>query len=83
MAAEPHAPDFTPGEMEIAEQTSTYHVFDALVRWGSLTTAALLLFLTIMFCTRAGFIGAAVPTAILVAIGVAVLRKAPTSLETH
>lgn len=83
MAAEPHAPDFTPGEMEIAEQASTYGVFDNLVRWGSLGVAALILFLTILFCTRAGLIGALVPTVILLGVGIFVLRKAPNSLETH
>lgn len=83
MAAEPHAASaHTPGEMEIVEQTSTYHVFDNLVRWGSLAVAALVLFLSIMFCTRAGFLGAAVPTVILLIAGVVALRKAPTSLET-
>ena len=84
--AEPHAaPDHAHASpsMEIVEQRSTYHAFDGLVRWGSLAVAALILFLTLMFCTGAGFFGAAVPAAILVAVGVFALRKAPTSIDAH
>lgn len=81
--ASDHAPQYDRGEMEIVEQTSTYGVFDNLVRWGSLGVAALILFLTIQFCTRAGLIGALVPTLILVAVGGFALRKAPTSVDTH
>lgn len=83
-SAEPHADsDHAPEHMEITEQRSTYQAFDGLVRWGSLAIAALLLFLTVVFCTRAGFFGALIPTAILVAAGVFALRKQPTSLDKH
>lgn len=71
-----------PGHMDITEQTSTYHVFDGLVRWGGLVVASIVLFLTLLCCTKVGFIGAAVPTAVLVVAGFLFLR-APTSLETH
>ena len=79
MSAEPTAPHSE--SMDITEQTSTYHVFDGLVRWGGLAVASLVLFLTLLCCTAVGFIGALVPVAILVAAGVWFLR-APTSLET-
>ncbi len=80
MAAQPHASDDT-ASMEITEQRSTYRVFDGLVRWGSLGVAALLLFLTLLFCTRVGFFGALVPTGVMVIAGVVALRKPPTSLD--
>ena len=82
MAAQPHASD-DHASMEITEQRSTYQVFDGLVRWGSLGVAALLLFLTLLFCTRVGFFGALVPTAIMLGAGLFALRKQPTSLDKH
>jgi hypothetical protein len=78
-----HETQFHPGEMPIGEQTSTFHVFDNLVRFGSLGVACAILFLTLMFCTPAGFAGAAIPTVIVAVGGFFLLRRAPTSLETH
>ena len=84
---EPHAasPDddaYERGDMEIREHRSTYRAFDGLVRFGGLGVAGLLLFLTLMFCTTVGFIGAAVPTAILLVAGGVFLRKQPASVDT-
>ena len=84
--AEPHAAhpqaDHTRGDMEIGEHRSTYRAFDGLVRFGSLAVAGLLLFLTLMFCTRVGFIGAVVPVAIMLAAGAVFLRNKPASVDT-
>ena len=85
--AEPHAAHsddaaYTRGEMQIVEHKATYKAFDVLLRYGSLAIAVLVLFLTLMFCTGVGFIGAAAPAVILLAIGLVVLRKAPPSTET-
>ena len=83
--AEPHAAhpdDASTDAMEIDEQRSTYRAFDSLVRFGSLGVAALLLFLTLNFCTRVGFIGAAVPTVILLGAGLVFLRAKPASVDT-
>ena len=79
VAYDPKAPR---GEMAIPEQSSTYRAFDGLVRWGSLGVAALILFLTLNFCTRAGFFGALIPSVILVGAGVAFLRSKPPSIDT-
>ena len=81
MSAQPHAAS-EDGAMEITEQRATYRVFDVLVRWGSLGVASAILFLTLLFCTAVGFFGALVPTLILLGAGVAVLRKAPPSIDT-
>ena len=84
MAAEPTT-DHSRGHMDISEQTSTFeNVFDkGLLRMGSLAVACLILFLTIAFCTAAGWFTALIVTGIVALIGAVVLRKAPTSAETH
>ncbi len=74
---------FTQGEMPIEEQTSTYHVFDGLVRWGSLVVGCIVLFLAMTFCTSLGFMTAAICTAVLGGLGFVALKGKPTSLETH
>jgi hypothetical protein len=71
------------GEMDIAEQVSTFAFFNAMTKWGSLFVAALVLFLTLWFCTGAGFVGAAVTAAVLVAVGVVLLRDKPQSAAAH
>jgi hypothetical protein len=62
------------GEMDVTEQTATYEFVMRLTKWGSLTTAALVLFLTLWFCTGAGFFGAFATGVVLVALGVIFLR---------
>lgn len=76
-----NAAPFHHGEMPINEQTSTYHFFDKLWRWGGLTVAAFVLFLVMMFCTGSGFIGSAMAAVVVAIVGFFVLKK-PTSLET-
>ena len=45
------ASEYHRGDMDIHEQTSTYHLFVMLTKWGSLSLAALLVFLVLVFCT--------------------------------
>lgn len=68
------ASEYHRGEMDIHEQAKTYEFVMALTKWGSLTVAALVLFLTLWFCTPAGFLGALVTAVVAVVIGVFVLR---------
>jgi len=77
------AHDHTRGEMNIAEQVSTFEFFNSLTKWGSLFIGTLVLFLTLWFCTGVGFGGAAVTAAIVVAAGVALLRDKPESAAAH
>lgn len=81
-AADDDANAYLHGRMEIEEQDSTYRAFDGLVRFGGLGIGALVLFLTVLFCTKAGFFGALVPTAILLAAGGFALRKPKPSIDT-
>ena len=69
---------FHHGAMDIREQRSTYDFFMGLTKWGSLAVAALLLFLTLAFCTPTGVGGAIVVSAIVLALGAWVLRKRQT-----
>lgn len=69
-----HASDYVHGEMEISEQTATYGLFGALTKWGSLFIAVVILFPTLLFCTKAGFGGALAASVILIAAGVLLLR---------
>jgi hypothetical protein len=68
------ASDHHRGEMDIAEQVSTFELFNTLTKWGSLVVGSLVLFLTLWFCTPAGFGGAAITAVIVVALGVTLLR---------
>ncbi len=68
------ASDYHRGQMDIQEQTKTYAFVMGLTKWGSLALAALVLLLTLWFCTEAGFLGAFVATVVLVAAGVFFLR---------
>jgi hypothetical protein len=66
--------DYHRGEMDIHEQAATYEMVMGLTKWGSLTIAALVLFLTLWFCTGTGFLGALITAAVVIALGVFVLR---------
>jgi hypothetical protein len=67
--------DYHRGEMDIHEQQSTFHGFSLLTKWGSLIFAVGTLFLTLWFCTDAGFLGALISSAVLGVIGFLVLRE--------
>lgn len=67
--------DYHRGDMDIAEQTATYHLIMGITKWGSLATAALLLFLALMFCTATGFMGSAAWTVAVLVVGILLLRE--------
>jgi hypothetical protein len=67
--------DYTRGEMIIEEHEKTYSGFLKMTKWGSLYIAALLVLLTVWFCTPGGFLGAAVAAVILVALGTLALSE--------
>lgn len=70
-----HGSSYTPGEMDIHEQVSTFHFVMGMTKWGSLGIASLLLFLVLWFCTGTGFLGAAIAAIVLIALGVFFLRE--------
>ena len=69
------ASDYHRGEMDIQEQVATFHLFNGMTKWGSLAVAALVLLLALWFCTPAGFGGGFIAAAILVVVGVVLLRE--------
>lgn len=73
------AGDYHRGEMDISEQAATFAAFNGMTKWGSLGVSTLLLFITLLFCTPAGFIGAVIPTVVLLAAGIFFLRDKPAS----
>ena len=77
------ASDHTRGEMDIAEQVSTFELFNAMTRWGSLLVGALVTFLALWFCTGAGFGGAATTALVMIALGVILLRGKPEAAAAH
>ncbi len=69
------ASDYHRGEMDIHEQAATYAAFGKMTKWGSLAIAVALTFFTLLFCTPAGFIGAAGTAVVLAVVGILALRE--------
>ena len=67
--------DYRRGDMDIAEQTATFHLIMGITKWGSLVTAASLLFLALMFCTETGFLGSAAWAVVVMVVGIRLLRE--------
>jgi hypothetical protein len=67
--------EYHRGEMDIHEQVSTYHAFLILSKWGSLTIATGVFFFALLFCTKAGFMGAAASAIVLAVLGILLLRQ--------
>ena len=76
-----HATDHHHGDQNITEQIATYHLFDALSKWGSLVVATLVLMLTLWFCLGSGFLGGLIPGLVLFGAGAVFLGRKPA--EDH
>jgi hypothetical protein len=77
------AHDHTRGKMDIAEQVSTFALFNNMTKWGSLYIGSLLMLLTLWFCTAAGFMGAAAAAVVMIALGTLLLRDKPQGAAAH
>jgi uncharacterized membrane protein len=71
------ASDYHRGEMDIQEQVSTFNLVMGMTKWGSLALAAFLLLIVIWFCTGAGFLSGFIAGAVVLALGVVLLRSKP------
>jgi thiamine transporter ThiT len=69
------ASEYHRGEMDISEQTATYHAVMGMTKWGSLALVVAILMLTLWFCTPAGFFGGLIPGLVVLVAGVALLRE--------
>ena len=71
------ASEYHRGEMDIAEQVSTFKLFNGLTKWGSLFLAAFLALIVLWFCTPAGFLAGFITAIVVSVFGVVVLREKP------
>ena len=67
--------DYHRGDMDISEQASTFHLIMGMTKWGSLVLASFLLFVVIWFCTTAGFLAGFISGAVLLVLGIVMLRE--------
>ena len=68
--------DYHRGEMDIAEQKTTFHLIMGMAKWGSLVLASFLLFVVMWFCTPdAGFVGGAISGIVVLVLGILLLRE--------
>ena len=80
MADPHHASDsYVRGSQEISEQVSTYELFQNLAKWGSLLTAAVLLFLTLAFMHGGSIITGLIAGIGLFVVGWFFLRAKPAA----
>jgi hypothetical protein len=76
--AEP-ASDYHRGDQDIHEQQTTFHSVLVATKWSIVALAAGIVFLTLWFCTAAGFLNALVTAVIIVVVGVLALRERPSA----
>ena len=69
------ASEYHRGEMDVHAQQSTFHMVMLGTKWGSLSIVTGVLFLTLWFCTAAGFLTAFISAAVLLAVGIFALRE--------
>ena len=70
------ASDYHRGDMDITEQTATYHLIMGFTKWGSLYIAAGILALVIWFCVpTGGFFAGLISAVVLIVLGTLVLRE--------
>jgi Bacterial aa3 type cytochrome c oxidase subunit IV len=67
--------DYHRGDMDIQEQVSTFHLVMGITKWGSVVLAAFILFITLWFCTHTGFLGSLVSGAVVLILGIILLRE--------
>ena len=87
--AEPHNPAtadadadakaYVHGEMAINEQASTFDLFMAMTKWGSLAVAVLLVFLVMWFHPGGSFIAGLIGAVVLAVVGWFALKSKPQS----
>jgi hypothetical protein len=70
-----HGGDFVHGDMEVEEHEKTYEGFLKMTKWGSLYLAAIVLTLTLWFCTSAGVLGGLVTGVVVLGLGTLVLSE--------
>ena len=67
--------EYNRGDQIIDEQRSTYDVFMGLTKWGGLAVIAIVAWATLAFATEAGVLTAFIVAAVVVGLGVLLLRE--------
>ena len=73
--------EFHHGGQDASVQAADFRMFAALAKWVSVIFGALILMLTLWFCTGAGFFGGLVPGLIVLGLGAALLRNKPRQIH--
>ena len=73
------ASDYHRGEMDIQEQVSTFNLVMGMTKWGSLILTSFLLWMVIWFCTSAGFLSGFITGAVVLGLGILLLREKPAA----
>ena len=66
---------YVRGEMPIQEQTSTFHMFMGLTKWGALAVACLLVFLTVSFHPGGSLVAGLMGAVVLGGLGFVALKS--------
>ena len=77
--AEPSHTEYHRGEMDIHEQSRTYHSFLVLSKWGSLAIIVGVLFFALIFAAGVPFLGAGATSFVVLVVGILALRDKKTS----
>jgi Bacterial aa3 type cytochrome c oxidase subunit IV len=67
--------EYHRGEMPVADQRSTYTLFNQLVHWCGASIAALVAFLTIWLSAHAGFLTGLIVAVVIMAVATFMSRK--------
>ncbi|HEY3889346.1 MAG TPA: aa3-type cytochrome c oxidase subunit IV [Caulobacteraceae bacterium] len=73
------ASDYHHGDQDIHAQQATFHSVLVATKWSIVALAAGITFLTLWFCTGAGFVTALITGAIITAVGIIALRERPSA----
>lgn len=72
--------DYHHGDMDISEQSATFHLVMGMTKWGSLILASFLLFVVLWFCVPgAGFFGGLIAGVVMLVAGIVLLREKPAA----
>jgi hypothetical protein len=73
------ASDYHRGDQDIHAQQETFHAVMVASKWSIVALAAGIAFLTLWFCTGAGFFNALITGIIITVVGIVALRERPSA----
>ena len=67
--------DYHHGDMDVTEQTATFHLIMGMTKWGSLALASALVLLVVWFCTPSGFWPGLISALVVLVLGIQLLKE--------